>query len=248
MIQPDGGVRWLEARLAMPRDRGGGPLRVEGIATDVTRLTAAEEALHQAEAIYHSLVESLPLHVLRKDVDGRVVFGNQRHCQSLGAMRQQLIGKTDFDLFPPELAEKYTRDDRQVLETGSVLHEVEEHQTPGGQKTYVEVLKGPVRDRQGRTVGIQVMFWDVTERKQAEAALQYERYLLRTLLDNIPDAIYFKNEQSKFVRISKGLADKFGLHDAWEAIGKSDADFFAAEHASRPESTKSRSCRAAAPC
>ena len=231
IVRPDGGARWLETRLRLVCDGDGNPTSIEAVASDVTRRMTAEEALREAEAVHHSLVESLPLNVLRKDLQGRFVFGNQRYCEAMGIKREDLVGKTDYDLFPKDMARKFTRDDRKVLSSGQVLHAVEEHQTPDGTSIYVEVLKGPVCDANGNTVGIQVMFWDVTEREQAQIELQYERYLLRTLLDNVPDAIYFKNAESEFVRISKGLAEKFGLHDTQEAIGKSDADFFTEEHA-----------------
>lgn len=67
--------------------------------------------------------------------------------------------------------------------------------------------------------------------KQAEEAGDEERRLLITLLDNIPDSIYFKDDQSRFVRISRSMAEKFGLPKAESYIGKSDADIFTPEHA-----------------
>src|SRR5205823_6085284 len=64
-----------------------------------------EEALRESEAFYHSLVESLPQNILRKDLDGRFTFANQRSCALLGKPLEQIVGRTDFDLFPAELAE-----------------------------------------------------------------------------------------------------------------------------------------------
>lgn len=74
-------------------------------------------------------------------------------------------------------------------------------------------------------------FRDVTVRKQFEKDLQYERYLFNVLMDNIPDHIYFKDEQSRFIRINKSHARRFGFSDQTEAIGKTDFDFFEEEHA-----------------
>ena len=72
---------------------------------------------------------------------------------------------------------------------------------------------------------------DITERKQAEEALAQEQSLMRALMDSVTDQIYFKDLQSRFVRISKSQADRFGLSDPTQAAGKTDFDFFTEEHA-----------------
>ncbi len=76
-----------------------------------------------------------------------------------------------------------------------------------------------------------VSMMDITERKQAEAALKKEQYLMRTLMDTIPDTIYFKDTQSRFIRINCAQAKKLGLNDPEQAIGKKDNDFFSVDHA-----------------
>lgn len=78
-----------------------------------------------------------------------------------------------------------------------------------------------------------VIVRDLTERKRIEAALEKERFLMRTLADNLPHAIYFKDLQSRFIRINKSLAKSFGLSDPDQAIGKTDFDFFSNEHAAQ---------------
>src|SRR5262249_24044006 len=72
---------------------------------------------------------------------------------------------------------------------------------------------------------------DLTESKRAAEALEQERYLLHTLKDNLPDSNYFKDRGSRFLRISKALARRFGLSDPAQGIGKTDFDFFTEEHA-----------------
>src|SRR5882757_10622611 len=69
------------------------------------------------------------------------------------------------------------------------------------------------------------------ERKEAQQELRHEQFLLRMLMDNLPDRIYFKDAQSRFLRNSRAHLQRFGLERASDAIGKSDFDFFSEEHA-----------------
>lgn len=187
---------------------------------------SAMEALEQSEAFYHSLVESLPQHILRKDAEGRFTFANGRFCQMLQRSQKEIEGKTDFDFFAPELAEKYRRDDVRVMETRQPLDTIEANETKEGHKIYVHVIKTPLYDAFGKVCGIQGIFWDVTERKQMEEALAHERDLLEALLANIPDLIYFKDVHSRFLRCSANMAKRLGLNSPAEAIGKTDFDFY----------------------
>jgi PAS domain S-box-containing protein len=91
------------------------------------------------------------------------------------------------------------------------------------------VTVSPLKD--GRGMRLNGVLTDVTARKRAEVGLVQERHLLNTLLDNAPDSIYFKDLQSRFLRINKALAERLGLSDPAQANGRTDADFFTAEHA-----------------
>ena len=198
--------------------------------TEVEERKRMEEAVRDSEALYRSLVDSLPMCILRKDLSGRLTFVNRAYSQFIEKAESELIGKTDFDLFPQELARKFRADDERVVSTGRMLEDVERNETLEKMR-WVHVLKTPVFDAQGRIVGTQGIFWDETDRKMAEAALSQERYLLQMLMSHLPDSIYFKDAQSRFVRVSKGLSDKFGLKDPQQAVGKADRDFFSEDHA-----------------
>ena len=172
VIQPSGDTRYLQATIRMVNDKDGNPSGIGCIAKDVTRRVTTEIALEEATAIYHSLVESLPINVFRKDREGRIIFCNQRYCDTLGKTLKELVGSNDYELFAKPLADKYCNDDRWVLQTGLPFHDIEEHPGPDDSKVFVEVLKAPITDADGRRVGIQGMFWDVTTRKRAEQALR----------------------------------------------------------------------------
>jgi adenylate cyclase len=143
------------------------------------------ERLRDSEALYHSLVENLPQNIFRKDLQGRFTFANQRLCQTLGKPLKEILGKTDYDVIVPELAEKYRGDDRRIIETGEAFETVEEQQTPGGERIWVQVVKTPLHDGKGKIVGVQGIYWDVTARKKAEEALRLEKKRSERLLLNI---------------------------------------------------------------
>lgn len=142
--------------------------RSDRLEREIADRKRAEEALEASKAAYESLIESLPLNVFRKDMDGRIVSANQRFCESAGRSLGEVLGKTDLDLFPLASAHKYRNDDLHVSTTGEVLEDIEENYGPDKQKRYVHVLKAPARDANGQIVGIQGMFWDVTERMRAQ--------------------------------------------------------------------------------
>ncbi|MEW6307178.1 MAG: PAS domain S-box protein, partial [Verrucomicrobiota bacterium] len=191
----------------------------------------AQDALRDSQAFYASLVEVLPQSVLRKDLKGRFTFGNRRFCDMLGRRFEDIAGKTDFDLFPKELAEKYRRDDQEVVNSGRNVDMVEEHVTPKGQKLFVQVVKTPVRDAQGQTVGTQAIFWDVTERRQAEEALRESEERFRLLVQGVEDyAILMLNPQGRVASWNEGAERIFG-YKAEEALGAHFSVFYTREEA-----------------
>ena len=132
----------------------------------------ADEKLITSEAFYHSLVEHLPQNMFRKDLSERFTFANQRFCQLLGKSLEEIIGRTDFDFYPPGLARKYQKDDREVIGTGRTFESVEENVAPDGEKIYVHVVKTPIHDALGQVLGTQCIFWDITAQKKFEEQLQ----------------------------------------------------------------------------
>lgn len=199
--------------------------------SEVLKRQYAEQKLVESESFYRSLVETLPYAMFRKDLHGRVTFANRKLCEILGSPPNEVVGKTDYDFFPKDLADKYRADDRYVTETRAQFETIEEFVTPSGEVHYTHVMKNPVYDGRGNCVGIQGIFSDVTDRKRTEIALDQERDLLNNLMKSIPDNIYFKDVRGRYLRINQAKAAASGLSDPSLAIGKSDTDFFSAEHA-----------------
>ncbi len=181
--------------------------------TDVTSRKATEAALRNTEAQYRSLVESLPLNVFVKDLEGRFLFANQRFCKMAHKPLGELIGLTDFDVYPDALARKYRADDSRVVETEDTLEQIEEYQEPdasGDSPLYVHVLKAPLRDARARVVGIQGMFWDVTDRVRAERAVATAEARHRATIDAALDCIITVDADGEIVEFNPAAQRTFG--------------------------------------
>jgi len=170
----DDGV-WLSVTGRPMRDESGNIRGGVVVFRNTTLQKRAEEALRQSQARYMSLVESLPLAVWSKDLDGVFTFGNQLLSDLIGHPTEQIVGKTDFDLFPRDLAERYEVDDRVVIEQHRVLEKVETLGRQNGEEIFVQTFKAPLFDEHGRVVGTQGLCWDISPLKRTEAALRTAR-------------------------------------------------------------------------
>ncbi|MHB8522086.1 MAG: PAS domain-containing hybrid sensor histidine kinase/response regulator [Limisphaerales bacterium] len=162
-------------------------------------LARSRQALQASESLYRSLVDASPQSVFRKDREGRFTFGNRTWCGTLGKPPGEFLGKTDFDFYPKDLAEKYRADDRRVMETGQPLDTVEAHTAPSGAQMYVHVVKTPLCDAQGQVIGVQGIFWDETERWRAEQELRETATLLKATLESTSDGILVVDGEGKVV-------------------------------------------------
>jgi PAS domain S-box-containing protein len=203
------------------------------IIRDISDRKLAEEALRKERTLLRTLINALPDYIYAKDLESRFITANWAHLRAVGGKSlDDMIGKSDFELFPRELAQKYYADEQQVIQNGRSLQDREERVVEhSGEEKWVLTTKVPMRDNHGNVVGLVGISRDITERKRAEEDLKAERHLFHTLMDNIPDAIYFKDPESRFVRINRAQADRFELEDPSQAVGKTDSDFFTEEHA-----------------
>ena len=192
-----------------------------------------EAAISHERDLLQKLIDHLPESVYVKDSEGRYIIDNVAHREFFGLEnRADVVGKTVYDFFPPELAKRYETADRRVLESGEpIIDQAEPRVDPSGQPREASTSKLPLYNADNQVSGVIGITRDVTSQKQAEEALSQERYVLRALMDNIPDNIYFKDIRGRFIRINKALANWFGLSSPEEAVGKTDFDFFTPEHA-----------------
>lgn len=183
-----------------------------------------EQAWKLSEERFRVFMETSPAIVIMKDVESRYVYCNPKVESLFGMPAHEIVGKTEFDLFPQEEAERFTASDSQVLETGEPVINEYEARVPGGGKRHWWVFKFPMHDSSGNQyVGLQIL--DITERKVAEDALARERDLLHVLMDNVPDTVYFKDRDCRFTRVNGRQARMLRVNSVEEAIGKTDSHF-----------------------
>ncbi|MGB0582913.1 MAG: PAS domain-containing protein, partial [Limisphaerales bacterium] len=164
---------------------------------------AAESRLRESERLYHSLVENLPQFVFRKDLDGKFTFVNEQLCEGFGKEETEILGHTDDELSPPELAKKYRADDRRVIEKGEVLEFVEEIQLATG-RYFLHTCKTPIRDDKGKIVGVQGIAWDITERYRLQDALNASDERFRGLVDSLDCIVWEANpDDMSFAFVSR---------------------------------------------
>jgi len=172
IYRKDGTIIWISENCRVVRNAQGKLLYYEGTVEDITQRRQMEQELQNSESLYHSLVETMPQNVFRKDLLGRFTFANQQYCRHYHCKLEDILGKTDFDFFPKELAEKYQRDDQRVMQTGQTYEITEEHHPLGQQKTIVRVVKTPLYGADGNIIGLQGIFWDITEQQLAEERIR----------------------------------------------------------------------------
>jgi len=164
VVGRDGKRRWVSTSKMPLRDAKGAIVGTMGVSRDIKGVKRAEERVRDSDALYQSLIESLPQCIFRKDVEGRYVYVNQRLCELLGLLPKQFLGKTDFDVNPRALASKYRRDDQWVMARQKVFEAVEEVKAKR-KKITIRIYKTPVYDSIGRVIGVQGIFSPLSDKR-----------------------------------------------------------------------------------
>ena len=160
----------LEQRVA-DRTRALGDAN-EVLQREIIERRKVADALRNSRTLYHSLVENIPVSIWRTDVTGRFTFVNEHLCASLGVTHEEILGKGVYDFYTTATAERRARDDRNVLDSENPFEDIQEFETRSGRHGFEQVLKTPFHDAEGRTLGVQGISWDVTERRRAEEEMR----------------------------------------------------------------------------
>lgn len=220
VLRIDGSLGWVLSR-ALPVLDGQGQIREWfGMSTDITERKQSES---NSALRYHSLLDNLPQRVWQKDPDSVYVTCNLAFAQSLDINALEVPGKTDWDFYPPELAEKCQADDRRIMTSG-MTESADEHRFENGEERYLRITKVPLRDADGRILGTQGIAEDITDHKQAELIANR----LAAIIQSSEDAIIGKTLDG-IVTSWNLAAEKIFGYRAEEMIGKRMTHLFLPE-------------------
>ncbi len=188
------------------------------------QLEAAEQqlsGLRAEQSLLEALMETIPDDIYFKDRDGRFLRINRAKALRSGLTDPRLArGLTDADFFQVEHADIALAQERQIMEQGTPLvDEVERLIWPDGHISWVSATKVPLRDHQGQIIGTVGISRDVTQHHETEEALHVERDRLRTLIDNLPDHIFIKDRECRFVTVNATHVAALGKHSEAALIG-----------------------------
>ena len=181
-----------------------------------------------------AIINQLPELVYAKDIKGRFLTANEAVARDNGLERpEDLIGKTDFDLFPPEVARGFYDIEQKIIASGTPMIDIEEERVDEtGSPKWLRTTKVPMRDDHGEIIGVVGVARDSTKRKRAEQAWNAERALFRAMIDQVPDYLFVKDIDSRFIVANRAVAADLGLQPD-DLLGKTDFELHPRELAQK---------------
>ncbi len=212
----DGSEFPMELRVRV-MDYQGREVRMAAI-RDVSEQVEAEQKLRESEEKHRGLIENLPQKIFHKDANSVYISCNESYASDLGIRADEIAGKTDFDFYPRELADKYRADDQRLMASGK-SEEIEESYVRDGEELLVQTVKTPLTNDAGNVTGILGTFWDITDRKRAEMELESTAAFLDEIVDMSPFAMWVSDSEGTMIRSNRALLETLNLTDE-QLIGK----------------------------
>ena len=187
----------------------------------------SEQDLSESEERFRGIFEESPIGIILTDSERKFILTNSALSRLLGYSAEEMRSFTFEDITYPEDRNSSSTLIEQ-LSSGTIPYFIlqKRYLHKDGKIIWANVTVTAIRSQSGEIKNHLVMIEDITERKKAEEAILYEQYLTQTLMDNIPDSVYFKDKDSHFIRVNRATVAKFGLQSANELLGTTDANFF----------------------
>lgn len=160
-----------------------------GIDRDITQRKRAEASLQESQAQLQAILDNLPAVMYLYDTQDRYLLTNRQFETLFNVKKEEIVGKTVYDCWPPDIAEVFARNNCLVREQGTAVRTEEVAPNEDGLHTYLTV-KFPLRNSDGEIYAVCGISTDITDRKQAEKALQESQARLEKLAASVPGMIY----------------------------------------------------------
>lgn len=182
---------------------------------------------------FEDALRQVPDIVFYKDTQYTYIHANCTYCALLGVTPEQIVGKTDFDFLPFERANQYRLEDLDILSGAAPISVNKETVFTEGRTYFLSYLKVPIKNNSGEITGLIGLGFGISELKRVEEELKSERRLIRTVIDNIPDQIFARDCNCRFILSNISDARMMGASDPEMLVGKGDEDFYPPDLAAR---------------
>ena len=176
---------------------------------------------------FQTLLDALPQNVYQKDKDGRFTYCNQTFLTSFNLTAEEVYGKTVHDLYNKEFADKFAQDDNRLLEDGQEINIVTEIESPQtGARGHIRIVKTLARNPEGDVIGTQGIWWDVTNRVDAEIDLRADQARLQTTLNAIIVPLLIVRDSDESILYANDNLSKLVNMPLDQLIGRPVPDFY----------------------
>ena len=203
-LHQSGALIDVSVTISPMHDSEGRVIGISKIARDITQRKRTEAALERERAMYRTLIDTLPDMIWLKDAAGVYLRCNRRFEAFFGASEEAILGKTDFDFVPAELAEFFRANDKGAMEKNSAsVNEEEVTFACDGHRELLETTKVPMRDAGGQLIGVLGIGHDITARRQVENELELHRRHLQKLVDQQTADLTLAKEAAETANVAK---------------------------------------------
>lgn len=215
---------------------------------DVEQWTGSRTNPAAEHNLLHAIINQIPDLVYAKDRQGRFLAANEAVARRNGLQHgNELLGKTDFDLHSAAVAQVFFGIEQAIMETGEPMIGMEEELSDEtGTSRWIQTSKVPMRNGLGEIIGLIGVARDITERKRVEQKAEAERSLFRAMIDQVPDYLFVKDTESRFVIANRAVAADLGRQPS-DLIGMTDLDFHQKKYARKFFTDEQRVIRSGEP-